>query len=139
MDMKLIIYTDGGSRGNPGPAAIAYLILDSSGKIMRESAKFIGTKTNNQAEYLALISALESAAELKGNQIVCEIDSQLVARQLNGEYEVKNPELKKLWQETRRLARKFAICTFNHVPRTETCIQEADRLVNQTLDHLSHK
>ena len=132
--MKRIIYTDGGARGNPGPAAIAFLFLDESGKTIKTDTRFLGTRTNNQAEYEALIMALSFAADQKAEELICHLDSQLVVKQLNGVYTVKDSELKQLWQRIQILKRKFEKITFVNVPRDHPQIQRADRLLNQTLD-----
>jgi len=130
----LIIFSDGGARGHPGPAATAFLIITEKGQILTTSSNYIGTHTNNQAEYYALISALETAATLKPDEIICHTDSELVAKQLKGEFAVKNLTLKQLWQRVKELKKQFKEVSFVNVPRTHSQIQEADRLVNLTLD-----
>ncbi|HUK85146.1 MAG TPA: ribonuclease HI family protein [Candidatus Acidoferrum sp.] len=137
--MRLLLYSDGGARGNPGPAAIAYLAVTEQGAVIRAESRFIGDHTNNQAEYNALIAALEFAVTIKVDEVVCHLDSELVAKQLKGEYSVKNPELRKLWRKTVELKDKFRKISFVNVPRTNPCIEEADALVNKTLDEESEK
>jgi ribonuclease HI len=129
-----MIFSDGGARGNPGPAATAFLILSEQGNVLTSNSQYIGTCTNNQAEYYALIYALETAATLKPDEVICHTDSELVAKQLKGEFVVKNPTLKQLWQRVKELEKQFKEVTFVNVPRTHSQIQEADKLVNLTLD-----
>ena len=139
MQTRLDIYSDGGARGNPGPAAAAYLIVAENGEVQKAEARYLGKRTNNQAEYEALIAALESAVGLGAEEVVCHLDSELVCKQLTGQYKVKNPELQKLWMKTRELKRCFKQVSFLNVPRTNSFIQEADRLVNQELDEATGK
>ena len=134
MYQRLLLYSDGGARGNPGPAAIAYLALTEKGETVKADSRFIGTHTNNQSEYNALIAALEFAAANKVEEVVCHLDSELVARQLKGEYSVKNLELQKLWCRAQELKRCFKKISYVNVPRTNIYIQKADALVNKTLD-----
>jgi ribonuclease HI len=129
----LTIFSDGGSRGNPGPAASAFLILSDNAVIKAES-DFLGKRTNNQAEYEALIAALESAAELGAEEIVCYLDSELVCKHLTGEYKVKNADLRKLWDRVQKLKSRFRSVQFLNVPRSNKYIQEADSIVNEQLD-----
>jgi ribonuclease HI len=103
MQTRIKIYSDGGARGNPGPAAAAYLILAENGAVIKAESRYLGKRTNNQAEYEALIAALRAAAELGAKEVVCHLDSQLVCKHLTGAYKVKNPELLKLWTETQEL------------------------------------
>ena len=131
---RLIIFSDGGARGNPGPAATAFLILTEKTQVLTKNSSYIGTCTNNQAEYYALISALETAVTLKPDEVICHTDSELVAKQLKGEFIVKNPTLKQLWQRVKELEKQFKKVSYVNVPRTHSQIQEADRLVNLTLD-----
>jgi ribonuclease HI len=137
MGKQFLIYSDGGARGNPGPAASAFLILSADGKILKRDSRCIGKRTNNQAEYEALILALESAANLDGDEVICYLDSELVAKHLTGEYRVRNPELLKLWSRVQMQKDFFKRVQFVNVPRTNIYIQEADRLVNEALDKLS--
>ena len=132
--MKLKVFSDGGARGNPGPAAAAFLIISDGGRILKTNRCFIGVCTNNQAEYQALIAALESAATFDAEQVTCHLDSELVVKQLTGEYAVKNSELKFLWRKVQELRNRFKEVKFVNVSRTNSFIQRADELVNQTLD-----
>jgi ribonuclease HI len=134
-----MLYSDGGARGNPGPAAIAFLAVTEAGEVIHADSRFIGNHTNNQAEYKALIAAVEFAATIKVEEVVCYLDSELVARQLRGEYTVKNLELKKLYRRAEELKRCFKKISFINVSRSNAQIQRADALVNRTLDEESKK
>ena len=129
-----MIFSDGGARGNPGPAAIACLITAENGSVVMAKSRYIGLHTNNQAEYEALIMALESAMTLGAEEAVCHLDSELVSKQLNGEYAVKNPALKQMWNKVQELKWRFKKVCFVNVPRANNFIQKADKLVNETLD-----
>jgi ribonuclease HI len=131
--MKLTLYTDGGARGNPGPAAIGLVIFDGENNV-KEFKKCIGIGTNNQAEYIAMITALGLCLELKGKDIVAFSDSELMVRQLNGAYKVRNSALFKLWNRVKELEGKFHTVVYTHVRRENPGIVIADRLVNEALD-----
>ena len=131
---NLRIFSDGGARGNPGPAAIAFIIQNETGKTLLSDTKYIGIATNNQAEYKAILSALQAASKLETENLTCYLDSELVTKQLQGKYRVKNPELKQLWQNVHQAKQQFANIKFINVPRTDRTIQKADKLLNQTLD-----
>lgn len=137
--MSLRIYSDGASRGNPGPSAVAYIILSEDGEPLRKYSKYLGIRTNNQAEYEALALALEAASELTSKEVVCYMDSELVAKQLSGEYKVRDPELKTLWLKIQELKRNFRRTTHLSVPRENLHIQEVDRMANQTLNRVSDR
>lgn len=139
MKLRLKVYSDGASRGNPGPSAIAFIILTEDGKILKRHSECVGIRTNNQAEYEALISALEFASKLTSQEVVCYLDSELVVKHLNGEYQVKNRNLKNLWLKVQELEQSFQKISFIHVPRTERHIEEADLLANQTLDRAANR
>lgn len=132
--MKFIINTDGGSRGNPGNAAIGAVV---GGK---EYGEYIGKTTNNVAEYKAVIFALKKAKSLLGGKKASEADievradSELLVKQVNGEYKIKNEELQPLFVEIWNSKQDFKSVTFKHVPREEN--KDADRMVNQALDTL---
>ena len=136
---RLMVFSDGGARGNPGPAAIAFLITAENGQVLMAKSRYVGLRTNNQAEYEALIMALESAVALGVEEVACHFDSELVAKQLTGEYAVKNLELRKLWNNAQELRKHFKKVSFMNVPRTNSQIQKADKLVNETLDAASDK
>jgi ribonuclease HI len=137
MKTKLRVYSDGASRGNPGPSAIAFLVLTDDGKVIKRYSKYVGMKTNNQAEYEALINALEYASGLTDQEVVCYMDSELVVKHLNRDYQVRDSKLKPLWLKANELTKGFSKVAFTHVPRTDAHIQEVDSLVNQTLDGIS--
>jgi len=134
MTKRLMVFSDGGARGNPGPAAIGCLIIAENGQILLAKSRYIGLRTNNQAESEALIMALDAAVKRGAEEVVCHLDSELVAKQLRGEYAVKNLELRKLWNRVQELERQFKKICFVNVPRTNIYIQKADKLVNETLD-----
>ncbi len=135
---KLIIYTDGGSRGNPGPAAIGVVIDDLTGRTRKEYAESIGEATNNEAEYRAVIFAFKKIKQLFGKAAVKEadiefrMDSELVAKQLNGEYKIEEPNLQPLFLKVWNLKIDFKNVKFKHIPREEN--KRADKLVNEALD-----
>jgi ribonuclease HI len=131
---RLMIFSDGGARGNPGPAATAFIALSENGQVLMTSSRYIGSRTNNQAEYEALIAALEFAATVNAEEVICHLDSELVAKQLTGGFKVKNSELRKLWMKVQELSRRFKKVSFISVPRTNNQIQKADELVNEKLD-----
>jgi|SRR6056297_126900 len=130
--MRLIINCDGGARGNPGPAAIGYVIKDKNKKILFKHGEYIGTATNNIAEYRAVISALEKALELGGDDLEFYIDSELVVKQINGLYKVKNKDLAEEFLKIYNLRSKFDSVVFHHVYREKN--KEADAMVNKALD-----
>lgn len=134
--MKLRIYTDGGSRGNPGPAASGAVIkkMDghADGEIVATVSKWLGKDTNNQAEYTAIIIGLQRAKTLGGTEIDMVMDSELAVRQLNGIYKVKNPEIAKRFVEVHNLVQDFKKVTFRHVRREFN--KEADAAVNACID-----
>jgi ribonuclease HI len=129
---RAIIYADGASRGNPGPAAIGAVIKDEKGYPHARISQRIGTTTNNQAEYRAVITALEKAIRLGAKHVVVNSDSQLVVRQVNGRYRVKDVALKPLYQRVKALQGRLESFTITHVPRQQNT--EADYLTNAALD-----
>ncbi|MCW3982358.1 MAG: ribonuclease HI family protein [Candidatus Bathyarchaeota archaeon] len=133
----LRIYTDGASRGNPGPAAIAGKMVAEDGVVLKIFSKFLGRRTNNESEYEALLAALSLAANFTKGRVQCSLDSELIVKQLNGEYRVRKPELMDLWRRVRKLQDGFQQVTFTHVPRTEENMKEVDKLANRVLDGLS--
>jgi len=126
-------YTDGASRGNPGPSAYAFVIV-RGGKVIARESGFIGTGTNNVAEYEAVIRALDLAAEYGAGTVEIFSDSELVVRQLNGLYAVKKPHLAKLHDEVQRRVSRFRNVKFVSVSRDDPCIRMADNLCNEELD-----
>ena len=134
--MKTInLYTDGGARGNPGPAATGVVIMDSRSKVLASKSKYLGRATNNQAEYQALIQGLEEIIKLARKSKVAvkaHLDSELIVKQMNGEYRVKDAGLKPLFTKANKLADAFGSVQFIHVARDKN--KKADSLVNQELD-----
>jgi ribonuclease HI len=131
---RLTTYSDGGARGNPGPAAIGVVLVDEAGHVVFETARCIGSTTNNKAEYQAMILALESAREQKARQLTCIADSQLLIYQLQGRYRIKDLTLKALAEKVKSLASQFESVVFRQVPRENPMISRADKLLNQALD-----
>jgi len=129
---KLFIYTDGGARGNPGPAGIGVVILDGTNKKIKELYKYIGEATNNVAEYNALIYGLEEASSLKADKIVVHLDSELVSKQLNGEYRVKNADIKPLFERAVDILKTFRSFEVKHIEREKN--KDADRLANKAIN-----
>ena len=129
---KVVIFADGASRGNPGLAAIGATIKNEHGQLIASISKGIGITTNNQAEYRAIIAALEEAVRLGAKQADISLDSQLVVRQISGEYRVKNSALKPLYQQAKQLLSRFESFNIRHITRQQN--KEADRLANLALD-----
>ncbi len=130
--MKLTIFTDGGARGNPGPAATGVVIKDEAGKILAAYGEYLGEQTNNYAEYMALISGLKRARSLGATEVNCILDSELVTKQMKQEYRVREATLQKLFIQAYNAAAVFQKVNYKHVLRAKN--KEADRLVNDTLD-----
>lgn len=129
----LHLFSDGGSRGNPGHAAIGIVIEDPTrGDVLEEHAERIGIETNNVAEYRALIEGLKRAKRFHPNRLICHLDSELIVKQLNGEYKVKMATLQKFVEEIKELSMDFADIVFKHIPREDN--HRADALVNKALD-----
>ena len=134
--MKVNLYTDGGARGNPGPAAAGVVIFDEAGKVLAKKSKYLGETTNNQAEYQGLILGLSQVIKLAKIPAIIDLtvhmDSELVIKQMLGEYRVKEATLVPLHTKAGGLAKKFGRVTFLHVRRAKNAI--ADKLVNDELD-----
>lgn len=130
--MKLTIYTDGGSRHNPGPAALGVVIKDEAGKTIANYGEFLGNQTNNYAEYMAIISALKKAHELGATEVDCVADSKLVIEQLKKNWRVKEPTLQKLFVLAWNELQKFKKYSLRHTLRAGN--SEADAEVNKILD-----
>jgi ribonuclease HI len=128
----LILHVDGGARGNPGPAAIGVVVSDPAGGVIEELAETIGVTTNNEAEYRALLRALELAARLGAQEVRIYGDSELVAKQVRGEYKVKHPRMKELHEQAIVALGRFPRVTITTVPRAQNA--RADELVNRALD-----
>lgn len=131
---RLNVYCDGGARGNPGPAAIGVVLCDAFDNVLAEHRETIGRATNNEAEYRAVIRALELAARYTRRSVRCHLDSQLVVQQLNGEYRIREPRLEKLAGRVKERTSRFIEVAFVHVPRGHRRIRRADELVNMALD-----
>jgi ribonuclease HI len=129
---RAILFADGGARGNPGPAAFGAVLIDGAGFILREIGEYIGTATNNVAEWRALVAGLAAAAELGIDDLAVRMDSELVVRQLTGVYRVKHPDLIPLHERARALLRRFKSVDVQHIPRAKN--KAADALVNAALD-----
>lgn len=130
--MKLVVNVDGGSRGNPGPAAIGVVLSDPDGAVVDEIAECIGVATNNVAEYRALLRGVERARELGADEIEVINDSELVAKQINGFYKVKHAAMRPLYVEAMTALRGFSRWRVRSVPRAQNA--DADALVNAALD-----
>jgi ribonuclease HI len=130
--MKLLIHSDGGARGNPGPAGIGAIIHDEKNNVVAEISEYIGVGTNNQAEYKALIRGLEKALELGASEVSCFLDSELIVKQISREYKVKNKELAPLFLQVYNLLTRFKKYGCQHVVRERN--KEADRLANEAMD-----
>ena len=130
--MKALLWTDGGSRGNPGPAAYAYVLETEDGTVLDARGEAIGRATNNVAEYSALVAGLRRAAELGVSEVELRSDSELMVKQMRGEYRVKNKDLQGLFLDASRAARALGRVTYTHVRREHN--ELADRLVNEALD-----
>ena len=139
MTKKIRVYTDGGARGNPGPAAIGVVVCDENDRIIFQFKRRIGRATNNEAEYNALIKGLELARDYTHGEIECIADSLLIVSQMRGEYKVKKKELKELFEKAKKLESKFRKVSYSHMERENKMIAEADRLVNEALDGISGK
>ncbi len=132
MNKKLVINTDGGARGNPGPAGIGVIIKSEDGEMLYQYGGYIGEATNNVAEYKALIKALQEAKHLGGTSLRIQMDSELIVKQMHGTYKIKEPTLQGLAQEVIKLLKEFSGHTFVHVRREFN--KEADAMVNQAID-----
>ncbi|RJQ30806.1 reverse transcriptase-like protein [Candidatus Parcubacteria bacterium] len=135
---KIIVYTDGGSRGNPGPAGAGVAITSDKGDVLSECRAYLGIRTNNEAEYEAVIMALQKLKAILGKEkiktaeIEVRMDSELVARQLNGIYKIENEKLIPLFVKIWNLRLDFGKISFKHIPREQN--KEADRLANEAMD-----
>ncbi len=130
--MKARLWTDGGARGNPGPAAFAYVLEADDGTVLGAHGEAIGVATNNVAEYSALVAGLRRAAEAGVSEVEVRSDSELMVKQMRGEYRVKNKDLQALFLDASRIARELGRVTYEHVRREHN--ELADRLVNEALD-----
>ncbi len=129
---KLIINIDGGARGNPGPAGAGVILRDIKGKVVAKHKRYLGHATNNVAEYSALVLALQEARKFGAAELQIFMDSELIVRQMQGKYKIKEPALKLLAQEVFKLTHYFSHVDFHHIPREKN--KEADQLVNEAID-----
>ncbi len=129
---RVVVHTDGGARGNPGPAGIGAVLTDQEGTVLGERAEGIGTATNNVAEYRAAIAGLELALEHGAKEVLLRADSRLIVEQLAGRFRVKNPSLQVLHQQARELMKRFDRVDLEHVRRERNA--DADRLANDGID-----
>ena len=130
--MRARLFTDGGARGNPGPAAYGFVLESDDGTVLAAEGEAIGTATNNVAEYSGLIAGLEKALELHVPEVEVVSDSELMVKQMRGEYRVKNEALRELYNEATALARRLGNVEYRHVKRAHN--ELADKLVNDALD-----
>ena len=130
----MLVYTDGASRGNPGPAAIGYAIFNSSGKCLERSGRYVGEHTNNEAEYEALIWALERAGTITRDSVKFHSDSELVVHQVNGVYQVKKEHLREYVDRIQMAVKGFQSFRLVYVPRENPRIVLVDGIVNKVLD-----
>jgi ribonuclease HI len=130
--VKARLFTDGGARGNPGPAAYGFVLEAEDGTVLAAEGEAIGNATNNVAEYSGLIAGLEKAIELHVPQVEVVSDSELMVKQMRGEYRVKNEALRELYDEATALARRLGNVEYRHVKRAHN--ELADKLVNDALD-----
>ena len=131
--MRINVYSDGGARGNPGPAAYAIVVCDGK-TILFEESQYIGIETNNVAEYRGLIAGLGKAIDMNADDVEFTMDSELVIKQMRGEYKVRAANLIELHHDARSLASALKKIRFVHVKRSNTMITRADSLLNQELD-----
>ena len=130
--MRARLFTDGGARGNPGPAAYGFVLETEDGTVLAARGEAIGTATNNVAEYSGLIAGLQKAVELQVPEVEVVSDSELMVKQMRGEYRVKNEALRELYDEATALARRLGNVEYRHVRRAHN--ELADKLVNDALD-----
>lgn len=129
---RLVAHVDGGARGNPGPAGYGVVIDDAAGRRVAELSQYLGHRTNNYAEYMGLLAALQYALEHDARALEVVSDSELLVRQLNGQYKVRHPVLMELYQQARTLIRKLEWFRIEHVRREKN--RDADKLANQAMD-----
>ena len=133
-DTKIKIYSDGGSRGNPGPAACGVILKTMSGDVISKHSKYLGETTNNQAEYNGVLLGLEEAQKIRVQEIDFYLDSELVVKQLNQVYKVKNADIQTIFVKVWNKIQEFKKVTFRHIFREEN--KDADQMVNLELDKL---
>jgi len=128
----LVVYSDGASRGNPGLAAAGWVIEDPHGKRLHADGRFLGTTTNNVAEYAGVLGGLQAALTLGATEVTLRADSELLVRQLNGQYKVKAPHLLPLFAQARQMLAKFKTTSIEHIPRERNAA--ADEQANRAID-----
>ena len=133
-DAEVRLFSDGGSRGNPGPGATGVVIMDEAGNDLQMYAECIGDCTNNQAEYRALIKGLDLCARHTRKKVVCFLDSQLVVNQMNGRFRLKNDTLRGLYHEVKKHEAPFKQVVYNHVRDANPGIKKAHRLLSEALE-----
>ncbi|HIH00823.1 TPA: ribonuclease HI family protein [Thermoplasmata archaeon] len=131
---RLLVYTDGAARGNPGPAAIGYAIFDPDGECVERDGRYIGAHTNNEAEYEALLWAIDRTARRTREQVKFHSDSELIVHQVNGVYKVKKEHLREYVDSIQRTITGFRSFRLVHLPRENPRIQLVDGIVNKVLD-----
>ncbi|HTY46913.1 MAG TPA: ribonuclease HI family protein [Methanomassiliicoccales archaeon] len=135
--MKVLVYTDGGSRGNPGPSAYGVVLANEDGKVLKQTARFLGEGTNNEAEYRGLIAGLGLALEIGADEVEVVMDSQLVVHHVDGSYRLKAEHLRPLLEEARTLLKRFRSAKVVYRGRENPMTSRADELVNQELDTMA--
>ena len=131
--MRLTVYSDGGSRGNPGHSAYA-IVVTQDGRILHEHSEYLGINTNNYAEYRGLIAGIIKAIELGADDVEFVMDSELVIKQMNGEYKVKSPNIMELYRDAKALSSQIPKVRFTHVRRSNEFVSRADALLNHQMD-----
>ena len=131
--MKLTVYSDGGSRGNPGPSAYAIVVVEND-RIIHEHSEYLGINTNNYAEYRGLIAAIGKALELKETEAEFVMDSELVIKQMRGEYKVKSANIRELHEDAKAMSSLIPKVKFTHVKRENPMVSRADSLLNAEMD-----
>ncbi|MBD3365976.1 reverse transcriptase-like protein [candidate division WWE3 bacterium] len=133
LNNKFVLFTDGGSRGNPGPAATGVFLCTPDKSFVKEMGTYLGKATNNEAEYAALVLGMKAALRAGAKQLVCYLDSELIVKQLRGIYKMKNARLKVFFDEIKALELELERVAYKHVPREKN--KKADALVNEVLDN----
>lgn len=133
LDTNFVLFTDGGSRGNPGPAAAGIFLCTTNKSFIKEIGVYLGEGTNNEAEYKALVIGLKTALKYGAENLTCFLDSELIVKQLNGVYKMKNERLKVFFDEIKTLEKGFEMVNYKHIPREKN--KKADNLVNEVLDN----
>lgn len=132
MSRRVLVWSDGAARGNPGPAGAGAVLTDSEGRVLERRGRFLGRQTNNYAEYQGLLLGLEAAQQLGAREVGVRADSELLVRQLEGKYKVRNAGLKPLHEQAVKLLRSFERFDLKHVPREENAL--ADEMSNRAID-----